>query len=195
MNETWNVSEIFYSLAGEGSLVGLPMIFIRLSGCNIHCQFCDQKKSWEDGKQMTWQEIYDEIVDFPCHNVCITGGEPFLQNLIKLTQELHDKDYFISIETNGAIYQSIQVDLVIISPKKEIDKNLTLWNDIEWKFVIENEASFEKIYNCEIGYEEVYLQPVNNNPEVIKLCVNKILDEGHRNWRLSLQTHKILEIK
>jgi len=187
----WNVSEIFYSLAGEGSLVGLPMIFIRLSGCNLRCPWCDTKYAWENGKRMTWQEIYDEIVDFPCHNICITGGEPFLQNLTKLTQKLYDEDYFISIETNGTIYQPVQADLVVISPKNEIDKKLTLWNNIDWKFVIENETSFEKIYN----YEKVYLQPVNNDPEIIKLCIQKILDEGHRNWRLSLQTHKILNLK
>ena len=60
LNEIWKVSEIFYSIAGEGSLAGMPMIFIRLSGCNLRCDFCDTKYAWEGGKEMAWRKIKKE---------------------------------------------------------------------------------------------------------------------------------------
>lgn len=193
-NEKWNVSEIFYSIAGEGSLVGLPMIFIRLAGCNLRCDYCDSKYTWEDGREMSWQDIYDEIVDFPCRNVCITGGEPYLQNLTLLTQLIKESYSFISIETNGTIYQPTNADLVVISPKTIVDGNFQPENNnIEFKYVITSEKSFGHI-RLNNKYP-IWIQPVDNNPEIIKLCIAKILDEGRSNWRLSLQIQKIVRCK
>jgi 7-carboxy-7-deazaguanine synthase len=73
------VNEIFYSIQGEGTLVGVPSIFLRLTGCNLRCSFCDTTYAYEQGTEMSIQEILDEIKKFACTTVCLTGGEPLLQ--------------------------------------------------------------------------------------------------------------------
>ena len=98
------VNEIFYSLQGESSRVGLPTIFIRLTGCPLRCQYCDTEYAFYDGKDMSIDQIMDAIKPMKIKLVEITGGEPMLQaNVIYLMQELLNNDYKVLLETSGAI--------------------------------------------------------------------------------------------
>ena len=98
------VNEIFYSIQGEGKFTGTPMIFIRLSGCNLKCKFCDTKH--QRFKRMTEERILYKVRDLNhnCRIVCITGGEPFKQDIFFLTEMLKDAGYYIHIETNGTFF-------------------------------------------------------------------------------------------
>ena len=102
-----NICEIFYSLQGESTYSGLPCIFIRLSGCNLRCSWCDTTYTWSNGKEMSIEQILQEIRKYPCSLVEITGGEPLLQKrTIELMEILHQEKYRILLETNGT--QSLQ---------------------------------------------------------------------------------------
>ena len=95
------VNEIFYSLQGEGVFTGTAAIFVRLAGCNLHCDFCDTKH--EDYTIFTEEEIVKAISDYPAKHVVITGGEPTLQLTHSLVDRLHEVGKFVQIETNGSI--------------------------------------------------------------------------------------------
>ena len=97
------INEIFFSLQGEGILVGTPTIFIRLTGCNLRCSFCDTTYAYKDGTSMSISAIVKEIQKFHCFTVCITGGEPLLQKKTPiLIDTLLKKKYLICLETNGS---------------------------------------------------------------------------------------------
>ncbi|MGM0405766.1 MAG: 7-carboxy-7-deazaguanine synthase QueE [Thermoplasmatota archaeon] len=97
------ITEIFYSLQGEGTQIGLPTVFIRTAGCNLRCEWCDTKYAREGGKEYTTQEILAEISNYPVKRVCITGGEPLMQDdLLDLIDKLI-QTYVISLETNGSL--------------------------------------------------------------------------------------------
>jgi 7-carboxy-7-deazaguanine synthase len=108
------ISEIFYSLEGEGIEIGRPEIFVRLAKCNLKCTWCDTKYSWNDGKEMSVNETLNEIAKYPCKSVSITGGEPLLQReeLLELIQRLKKLGYWIQINTNGTIYEKKIFELV-----------------------------------------------------------------------------------
>ena len=116
-----NISEIFYSLQGEGALTGMPSVFIRLSGCNLRCSWCDTKyASWHpETEQRTIDAIIEEVQTHNCKYVVITGGEPTLQpETIELTRQLKALDKHITIESNGTIFsEGLLCDLLSLSPK------------------------------------------------------------------------------
>ena len=93
------VNEIFYSLQGEGYYVGSPAVFVRLSGCNLRCPFCDTQH--ECGTKMSEEEIVAEVAKYPARLVVITGGEPSLQLTRSLVNALHNANRFVAVETNG----------------------------------------------------------------------------------------------
>ena len=98
------INEVFYSIQGEGKWSGLPNIFIRTTGCNLRCSFCDTKYAYDDGKEMNIEEILNNISKYPCKYVCLTGGEPLLQNeIVELIDNLIRQKYKVCIETNGSI--------------------------------------------------------------------------------------------
>ena len=115
-----NVSELFYSIQGEGKLVGVPSVFIRLSGCNLRCTWCDTPyASWEpQGTEMSIDAIVEQSRAFnSCHAV-LTGGEPLIfPEIVKLSDSLRNAGHHITVETAATVYQPIQVDLASISPK------------------------------------------------------------------------------
>lgn len=114
------IAEIFHSIQGEGEFAGTPSVFVRTSGCNLRCWFCDTPyTSWEpEGEQRSWQSIADEVLDDPCPHVVITGGEPLLQrDIVPLTGALADAGRFITIETAGTVHRPVQAHLMSISPK------------------------------------------------------------------------------
>ncbi|HNX01411.1 MAG TPA: radical SAM protein [Candidatus Cloacimonadota bacterium] len=100
-----SISEIFLSIQGESTYAGLPCIFIRLSGCNIRCSYCDTTYAYEEGKKYSVEAILDEMQQYePVRLVEITGGEPLLQHdVYELISTLRDMDYQILLETNGTI--------------------------------------------------------------------------------------------
>ena len=114
------ISEIYESRQGEGLLTGTPSIFVRTSGCNLRCKFCDTPyTSWEpEGKPVDAVEIVQQCLRLSPRHVVITGGEPMLpRDIVFLTELLKDEGYHISIETAGTRYRAVQCDLMSVSPK------------------------------------------------------------------------------
>ncbi len=98
------VSEIFFSLQGEGVLMGTPTTFVRFVGCNLDCSWCDTKYAREGGIEMSIDQIFDKVESFDTPFICLTGGEPLLQaDIYKLIETLLDNSYHVTIETNGSI--------------------------------------------------------------------------------------------
>ena len=115
------INEIFYSIQGEGSLAGMPSVFIRLAGCPLRCKWCDTKYAWSPDAGTTYsvQHLLGEISRYPAHHVVITGGEPFAcDKLPELCAALKSTDVHITIETAGIKYiENLSCDLMSISPK------------------------------------------------------------------------------
>lgn len=196
----YKISEIFYSISGEGFLQGIPLIFIRFSGCNLRCNWCDTKYAWEDGEEIRVDEILKIIENYKCKNVCFTGGEPYLQEIEFLYEELKRKNYWISVETNGTIWKDIKFDWICVSPKIEGKKFHKSGYDerfrefaSEFKYVITKREDFEFI-DKKIE-KPVILQPVNNNLIIAKMIVKFLKENPEKNYYLRLQMQKILKIK
>ena len=114
------IAEIFHSLQGEGSLIGVPSIFIRSSGCNLRCSWCDTPyTSWHpEGQQLTIDEIVHRIANYPSRHAVVTGGEPMIApEIVPLTGRLHSCGLHITIETAGTVFAPVACDLMSISPK------------------------------------------------------------------------------
>lgn len=114
------IAEIFYSIQGEGTLVGVPSVFVRASGCNLRCTWCDTPyTSWSpEGPEMSQDEILEEVAKHPAKHVVVTGGEPMLfPAVVDLTRAMRERGLHITIETAGTVYQPVACDLMSISPK------------------------------------------------------------------------------
>jgi 7-carboxy-7-deazaguanine synthase len=114
------IAELFYSIQGEGSLVGVPSFFIRASGCNLRCAWCDTPyASWQpEGADLSLAQILDEVKAHPARHVVVTGGEPMIApEIAPLTNCLRDLGLHITIETAGTVFQPVACDLMSISPK------------------------------------------------------------------------------
>jgi 7-carboxy-7-deazaguanine synthase len=114
------IAEIFYSIQGEGSLVGVPSVFIRTSGCNLRCSWCDTPyTSWRpEGAEMTLDQILTQTRSHAARHVVVTGGEPMIApEIVELTARLREAGMHITIETAGTVSQPVACDLMSISPK------------------------------------------------------------------------------
>jgi 7-carboxy-7-deazaguanine synthase len=114
------ISEIFYSIQGEGMLAGVPSVFLRTSGCNLRCTWCDTPyTSWKpEGDDLSLDNILADVRGRGSKHVVVTGGEPMIQQeIVQLTQRLKDLALHITIETAGTVYQPVTCDLMSISPK------------------------------------------------------------------------------
>ena len=101
---TLRISEIFYSLQGETSRIGLPTVFIRLTGCPLRCTYCDSKYAYSGGQTMSVEDILADVAQYAAHYVCVTGGEPLAQSAVHaLLSRLADAGYSVSLETSGAL--------------------------------------------------------------------------------------------
>lgn len=193
------VNEIFYSLQGEGRWAGTPAIFIRLAGCNLHCNFCDTNH--QPFTEMADREIIAAIAEFPAHHVVITGGEPTLQLTCAFLKKLHTKGYFIQIETNGTTrlpYGAIHfVDWITCSPKTD-DMPIIQRID-EVKVVYEEGYDVSSKLNIPLTYSGCrYLQPCDrHNAETNAANLRATIEyiKTHPQWKLSLQTQKILDVR
>lgn len=184
MNRQYNVNEIFYSLQGEGFYTGTPAVFLRFSGCNRKCDFCDTDHF--DSIAMDAEQIVDKIRKFPSRHLVITGGEPTLQLDSDLLRAIKAEKFYVQIETNGSRPIPVEVDWVTCSPK------LPPWNIDridELKIVFQGQ-NVEQIAAL-LPATHHFLQPLSgtNIPETVDYC------KSHPRWRLSLQIHKLINIQ
>jgi 7-carboxy-7-deazaguanine synthase len=203
------ITEIFYSLQGEGRLAGVPTVFVRTTGCHLRCSWCDTAYSFYGGEELSIDEILDEVDQHPTDNVCFTGGEPLIQKQApELVQRLLDDDCDVVIETSGSLdlsdYRDMQpreqltlsVDVKCPSSDMEDENRLDelerLTEHDQVKFVIGSEEDYE--YAKEV-MDEVHtsapfiVQPVWGSNET--WLAETMLEDGI-DARYSLQTHKIL---
>jgi 7-carboxy-7-deazaguanine synthase len=150
------ISEIFYSIQGEGRLSGVPSVFIRTSGCNLRCVWCDTPHtSWSpDGKEMTLAEILHAIESYPLGHVVLTGGEPLLSHEIEeLSARLKTAGAHVTIETAATIFKPMSCDLVSMSPKLS---NSTPWQKQNGRFAAMHEQhrlNFNVVQQFIDGYD------------------------------------------
>jgi 7-carboxy-7-deazaguanine synthase len=114
------IAELFYSLQGEGALIGVPSVFIRTSGCNLRCAWCDTPyTSWSpEGADLSLDQILNEVKAHPARHAVVTGGEPMIQpEIIPLTERLRALGLHITVETAGTVFRPVACDLMSISPK------------------------------------------------------------------------------
>ncbi len=162
------IAEIFYSIQGEGSLLGVPSVFIRTSGCNLRCAWCDTPyTSWQpEGEEMSLDQILDQVAAYPARHAVVTGGEPMIApEIVPLTGRLRERGLHITIETAGTVVHPVACDLMSISPKlanstpegrwrephesrriqPEILRQLTETYDYQLKFVVSAAEDLEEI--------------------------------------------------
>jgi 7-carboxy-7-deazaguanine synthase len=200
------VSELFYSLQGEGRHTGQPTIFIRTTGCNLRCTYCDTTYAYEDGIAMTPDEILQAIAKYPCRTCCVTGGEPLLQpDIDTLLKALINNHYHVSIETNGSrpITPYTKTDAIMISldvkcPSSTMQDHMELSNlkhlrplD-QVKFIIGDRVDYDYANDILHRYPTkavVFFQPVWGTDST-KLA-GWILEDG-LGVQLGIQLHKFL---
>ncbi len=193
------INEIFYSLQGEGYWTGTPAVFVRFSGCNLKCGFCDTEHG--GFVDMSEEEIVAAVNSFPARHVVLTGGEPTLQISVSLLSRLKGYGKYVQIETNGTIPVSEKalemIDWVTCSPK---DMPVVIGRVDEVKMVFENpQQDMDYATRLAANHGAVaMLQPCDvkdglRNREIVSAAVEYV--KSHPVWRLSLQTHKMLDIR
>lgn len=195
------VNEIFYSVQGEGANSGIPAVFVRFSGCNLRCPFCDTRH--EEGRMMTDEEIADEVNRFPAGWIILTGGEPSLQIDLRFINTLKRKTgKLIAIETNGTHLLPEGIDWVTVSPKGGIcgkeGGDVIICHADEIK-VVDRGQDLEPYFSlpCKVPITLMYLQPCYTDDEEERLrnrqrTIERVLADPR--WRLSVQIHRFLNI-
>lgn len=192
------VNEIFYSLQGEGAHAGTAAIFVRFSGCNLKCDFCDTNH--ESYKDMTDDEIVREIAKYPAKMVVITGGEPSLQLTSRMIAKIHEIGKIVAIETNGTRPIPSDVDWVTVSPKAAYlgeTARIAIDKAQEVKIVIDDRCAYTDP-TFGITAAHYFIQPCDTgdeirNKEIIDRCIKFV--KKNPSWRLSIQTQKILNVR
>ena len=210
---SYSVKELFYTLQGEGAQTGRAAVFCRFSGCNLWsglekdrhktlCSFCDTDFVGTDGEGgakfssaadlaqaiiATWPDMTQGVP-----YVVFTGGEPLLQLDAELIEQLHQAGFEVGVETNGTLKAPEGIDWICVSPKNPHDLKQTSGQEIKLLYPLDNISPAD----CEhFDFEYFYLQAVddaannNNQQAVVDYCL------AHPRWQVSLQTHKILNLK
>jgi|TARA_B110000263_G_scaffold91067_1_gene79651 organic radical activating enzyme len=193
--KSYPIVEIFNSVQGEGYHTGTPSIFIRFGGCNLQCSWCDTDFSKWD--KMTVSEIMKVLSEWETKRVIFTGGEPAMQKLRPLSNELHSKGYNIAIETNGTIeLKDGLVDWICVSPKDMLYPEFSIkqrkGNELKVVYTGQDLAMYD---NLKDGFENLFLQPCYDeakDPGTNGKTFHSTFDMVMQNpgWNLSLQTHK-----
>ncbi len=201
------ITEIFYSLQGESSTVGIPTIFIRLTGCPLRCQYCDTEYAFTGGEWTSFSDIIAQLKKYDSRYITVTGGEPLAQkNCIDFLQQLCDLDYNVSLETSGAIDIS-QVDARVMKvmdiktpASQEADKNRFdnlryLDGKDQIKLVICDRDDYDWAKRCIDEHSltdicEVLVSPSHEQVDATELADWVLQD--HLHVRMQLQLHKIL---
>lgn len=193
------VNEIFYSLQGEGFHAGTPAIFVRLSGCNLRCPFCDTDHA--SGAEMTDEEIVAEVSQYPAVLVVLTGGEPSLTIDEALIRRLHAAGKHIAIETNGTHPIPAGIDWITLSPKIGMapgGENIVIPHADEIKVVNVGQDLSQYLSMPQRGKDtRLYLQPCfvadpDERRRILEDTIRKV--KGNPEWSLSVQLHRFLEI-
>ena len=199
--ENFTVNEMFCSLQGEGVRSGTLNHFVRFSGCNLACKVethgfdCDTE--FASGRKMTGEEIVQELVNLnpACKNVIFTGGEPLLQVDAALTHLLHQYGYYLAVETNGsvALRDGVELDWITCSPKvAEHAVRMKLANEV--KYVRGYGQGIPKP-TCQSQYK--LISPAFNGLDLDRRALGWCISLIHENpeWRLSVQSHKFIQVR
>jgi 7-carboxy-7-deazaguanine synthase len=209
---TYSVKEMFYTLQGEGANAGRPSVFCRFAGCNLWsgreedrssaiCQFCDTDFVGIDGdgggKFATAQDLALAIAAFwpkgQAHRfVVLTGGEPLLQVDAALVQALHDQNFTIAVETNGTVVPPDGIDWLCVSPKG--GSALVVRSGQELKLVYPQAGNHPQEFE-QLHFEHHYLQPMDGPLAAANTAAAIAYCQSHPQWRLSVQTHKLIGIR
>lgn len=195
----YKINEIFYSIQGEGCNAGKAAIFVRFSGCNLQCPFCDTQH--QEGTMMSAEEIRNSISQYPAQLVVLTGGEPTLFADRELCDAIHASGKLIAMETNGSrVFDTSLIDHITCSPKYEFcpgkEAQLRIGRIDELKVVYTLDSDMN-LYEG-IHASSYYLQPCDTgntakNEEIIRSLFSYVLQ--HPKWGISLQLHKILNVR
>ena len=203
-----SINELFHSIQGESLYNGLPCVFVRLSGCNLRCSYCDTRYAYEEGVEMDIPEILEQVAIFKCPLVEITGGEPLLQpETPRLVSCLLNKGYEVILETNGRLDISIIdgrcVKIVDIkcpssaeSDKNDLNNLKRLSPKDQLKFVIGDRKDYEyareilKLRSKGFPLSHILFSPVSGKIAPARLA--KWIIEDNLRVRLHLQLHKII---
>lgn len=208
MNDIYlRVNEIFKSIQGESTYAGIPCVFLRLTGCNLRCTYCDTTYAYNEGSDMFLSEIMSVISGYGCSNICITGGEPLLQkNISKFINLLKKYHFKVFIETNGSLNIDIlPKDIVRIidikCPGSGMNQEMDLKNfkrlkhKDEVKFVISSRKDYEWAKEITKKYKIIdkanVLYGLVHGKLKPKTLAGWILKDG-LNVRLQLQLHKTI---
>ena len=187
--KTYRINEIFYSLQGEGYHAGTPAVFVRFSGCNLRCPWCDTNHS--SFQQMTADDILAAATACLRGNNCkmliLTGGEPALQVDSSLINVFHNAGFFVCIETNGTHLLPANIDWITCSPKQNSRVVLTQVHELKVVYTCQDVEQWRQ----QISAQHYFLQPLSceNTQDVVAYILS------HPWWQLSLQTHKYIGLK
>ena len=210
---TYSVKEIYYTLQGEGAQTGRAAVFLRFAGCNLWtglerdrgeaiCKFCDTDFVGTDGpgggKFQTASVLASVVAaNWPANNnakryVVCTGGEPLLQIDDALIAALHAEGFEIGIETNGTLLPPQGIDWICVSPKADAELNLTQGNEL--KLIYPQKGGEPERYAA-LAFDNFFLQPMDNPQRAANTEAATQYCLAHPQWRLSLQTHKLIGIR
>lgn len=201
------INEIFHSIQGESTFVGLPTVFIRTTGCNLRCGYCDTKYSYYEGEFRSLDDVLTDVEKFGAKHVCVTGGEPLLQKeVFTLMRTLCDKGYIVSLETSGSksckdVDPRVKIILDVKTPSSGegdsfLSENLQFVpSQTEFKFVIGSEDDFkwseQFCRQHDLFGKFVVLYSPSFEAVEPKWLAEKILQEKS-SARLQLQQHKYI---
>jgi 7-carboxy-7-deazaguanine synthase len=205
------ICEIFYSLQLEGAMLGYPAVFVRFSGCNLNCVFCDTKYAFDEYKIMSLQEVEKIVCIYGCKRIIFTGGEPLLYaNFIKSFIFEYNKKYSYFLETNGTIWVDFAplFEHIVVSPKfdhlnYEVLKKYRALKNVEFKVLVDNAQSLRDIemFFKSLQITSATLQPIFLPDESMNDFIKRTQDIievfkrsnlVNSNVRLIIQNHKII---
>jgi organic radical activating enzyme len=204
---TLKTTEIFASVQGEGLRQGEPTIFVRLSGCNRRCDFCDTKKAWRGGRETPVEKIAGEVLRLrlgsPAEWVCLTGGEPLAQDVRPLVRRLHEEGLKVQVETNGTFPPEPGADWLTVSPKPpDYDFHPGfLKRAREVKLVVCRTLTLDTVRTMRAIFPPatpLILQPQSNTAWSRKKALMILQDAGRSGLtgiRLSVQLHKVYGLR
>lgn len=193
------IMEHFYTLQGEGKYTGTSAYFIRIGGCDVGCVWCDVKESWDADvhPKMSVEELKNIVAQYPGDLVVITGGEPAMYDLTILIEALHSIGKYVAIETSGTSKLIGDVDWYTFSPKKfkaPVEEAYTKASELKIVIFHKSDLAWAEDHSKKVNENCVlYLQPEWSKREQLLPTIIEYV-KNHPKWKISLQTHKYLEI-
>ena len=204
---TLKIVEVFASIQGEGLRQGEPTIFIRLTGCDLRCSFCDTKYAWTGGRTADVPRILERVRSlrkrFPAAWACLTGGEPLLQDIAPLVRSLKKDGLKVQVETNGRTFRPLTADWLTVSPKppRYACRPQLIKRAREVKLVVSRTLTLGTIARVRREFPRtapLLLQPESNaawSRAKARRLLDRAVRAGLENMRYSLQLHKILGLR